>query len=118
MLSGGLHSPTHPSAPRPTADSGHERVSAEELSEFRRQLALLASSTDVDDLWGASIPRRIGRFEIQKEIGSGSFGTVYLAYDPKMSRTVAVKVAHVGSHASEQMRKRFLTEAHAAARMA
>src|SRR4051812_36598734 len=35
---------------------------------------------------------RLGRFEIQAEIGRGGFGQVFLAYDPLMNRVVAVKV--------------------------
>ena len=35
---------------------------------------------------------QIGRYKIQREIGKGGFGHVYLAYDPMMGRQVAVKV--------------------------
>ncbi|MCP4419202.1 MAG: protein kinase [Chloroflexi bacterium] len=36
--------------------------------------------------------KRIGRYEINKEIGRGGMATVYLAHDPRFRRNVAVKV--------------------------
>ena len=45
--------------------------------------------------------RTIGRYEPQKQIGSGSQGTVYLAEDPKLKRNVAIKMLNkglMGSH--------------------
>lgn len=39
-------------------------------------------------------PRHVGRYRIEKFLGSGAFGSVYLAYDDQMQRSVAVKVAH------------------------
>ncbi|MGO9263056.1 MAG: TonB family protein [Bryobacteraceae bacterium] len=38
------------------------------------------------------VPRRIGKYEIVQEIGSGGFGHVYRALDPAFDRVVAVKV--------------------------
>ena len=40
----------------------------------------------------AAIPLKIGKYEIRSELGRGGFGRVYLAFDPLMSRQVAVKV--------------------------
>ena len=58
---------------------------------------------------------RIGRFEIQRELGRGAFGTVYLATDPQLERAVALKVPHFGSEESAKKVARFLREAKAAA---
>ena len=38
--------------------------------------------------------RRLGRYEIVKEIGRGGFATVYRARDTRMARQVALKVVH------------------------
>ena len=56
--------------------------------------------------------KRIGRFEIQAEIGRGGFGRVYSAFDPTVGRIVAVKVLDSNGDASQL--GRFRNEASAA----
>ncbi len=55
---------------------------------------------------------RIGRFEIQAEIGRGGFGCVYRAFDPKVGRVVALKVLNPSEDPSTLTR--FRNEATAA----
>lgn len=62
-------------------------------------------------------PTRIGRFVVERQLGRGSFGAVWLALDPVLKRDVAVKVAHVGIHAPADLLERFEREAHLAARL-
>jgi basic membrane protein A len=38
------------------------------------------------------VQEQIGRYEIRREIGRGGMATVYLAYDPRFQRLVAIKV--------------------------
>ncbi|MDP3538902.1 MAG: protein kinase [Azonexus sp.] len=38
--------------------------------------------------------RRIGRFDLRKELGRGSQSTVYLGFDPQLQREIAIKTVH------------------------
>jgi serine/threonine protein kinase len=62
---------------------------------------------------------RIGRYEIEAEIGRGAMGVVHLARDPRLNRRVAVKTyalpAGLSGAESDDFRERFLREARAAA---
>jgi WD40 repeat protein/serine/threonine protein kinase len=61
------------------------------------------------------IPERLGRFRIERELGRGGFGIVYLAFDPQLARTVALKVPRPDVLSTAQLRERFRHEARAAA---
>jgi len=62
------------------------------------------------------MPDKIGRYEIQGELGKGAMGVVYRAVDPNIGRPVALKTMRVDIHGadSEDMLKRFQNEARAA----
>jgi len=63
----------------------------------------------------------LGRYQVEKEIGRGAMGLVYLGKDPKIGRTVAIKTmafSHEFSEdALEEVKKRFFREAEAAGRL-
>jgi formylglycine-generating enzyme required for sulfatase activity/class 3 adenylate cyclase len=61
-------------------------------------------------------PRQIGRYRIEKYLGSGAFGSVYLAHDDQIGRPVAIKVAHSELTAQPEQLAACLAESrHAAA---
>jgi serine/threonine-protein kinase len=59
----------------------------------------------------------IGRYALKTVLGQGGLGTVYAAWDPLLSRTVAVKTLHIDADPSarESLDALFLNEARAAA---
>lgn len=59
----------------------------------------------------------IGRFKVEKLLGEGAFGAVYLAYDPHLDRKVAIKLAKTGVLSGRKDVDRFLREARAAAHL-
>ncbi|MCY3005283.1 MAG: protein kinase [Planctomycetota bacterium] len=62
------------------------------------------------------LPKTLGRFEIQGVLGTGGFGSVFLAYDPLLKRSVAIKAPKRTAFGTERDLENFLTEArHAAA---
>jgi serine/threonine-protein kinase len=66
-----------------------------------------------------SIPSRLGRFQILKELGRGAMGVVYEARDPALDRTVALKTVLLAGDAGERSayEARFMQEARAAGRL-
>lgn len=65
----------------------------------------------------AAMPERIGPYKIERELGAGSFGVVYLAYDPDLKRRVALKVLHPGRLVEPEVVQRFHREACVTARL-
>ena len=58
-------------------------------------------------------PSKLGRYEIQSEIGHGAMGVVYKATDPVLDRTVAIKTINLSLDQSEraEYEARFYQEA-------
>lgn len=62
----------------------------------------------------------LGRYEIDREIGRGAMGVVYLGKDPKIARTVAIKTLSYQAFDGDELRdlkSRFFREAEAAGRL-
>ncbi len=66
-------------------------------------------------------PQRLGRYVIERRIGRGAMGAVYLAKDPRINRSVALKVIPIEKEFEdeelEEARLRFFREAESAGRL-
>lgn len=60
---------------------------------------------------------KIGPYEILKRLGAGGMGEVFLAYDERLDRQVAIKRIRSDKSASSERRERFRREARVAARL-
>ncbi len=58
---------------------------------------------------------QFGRYRIEKKLGQGGMGAVYLAHDTELDRPVALKVPHFTAEDGPDACKRFRREAQAAA---
>ncbi len=66
-------------------------------------------------------PERLGRYALEREIGRGAMGTVYLGRDTAINRLVAIKAIPLASEFSDaelvEARSRFFREAETAGRL-
>src|SRR5499427_6821692 len=58
-----------------------------------------------------SAPSHIGRYRVERVLGRGGFGLVYLAHDDQLQRRVAIKVPHARLVAQTTDAEAYLTEA-------
>jgi len=69
----------------------------------------------------SGMPRRLGRYVIERRIGKGAMGAVYLAKDPRINRAVAVKAIPIEQEFEDEelreARVRFFREAESAGRL-
>ncbi|HEX6320433.1 MAG TPA: serine/threonine-protein kinase [Burkholderiales bacterium] len=70
---------------------------------------------------GAGEKPKFGRFEVQKELGKGAMGVVYLGKDPKIGREVAIKTMALSQEFEPEelaeVKERFFREAETAGRL-
>ena len=68
------------------------------------------------------VPERLGRYVIERKLGPGAMGAVYLAKDPRINRSVALKVIPLEKEFEDEelaeARIRFFREAESAGRLA
>ena len=81
--------------------------------EIERRLQSEQTMTEAKDLSALKPGTRFGHYEIQKQLGLGGFGRVYLAQDTVLQRPVAIKVLIDSGAENETSRKRFAREASA-----
>src|SRR5688572_31700577 len=88
-------------------------------------MAMPAFDDRSDVIFGAATrpvgERRYGRYVLGEEIGTGSMGRVFRAFDPLANRVVAIKTLRSGAQGRSTegaYRQRLLREAEAAGRLA
>ena len=59
----------------------------------------------------------LGRFELRRPLGQGAQSTVWLAYDPRMEREVAIKVLRSTAGSDDEAIKQWLQEARSVGRV-
>ncbi|MDY3551692.1 serine/threonine-protein kinase [Gemmata sp. JC717] len=96
--------PERPVTPLPPG-AAHEGAMSEVLPDAGRPLHL------PPPLGGG---HRIGRFELRRQLGKGGCGIVFLAYDPRMLREVALKVPRPEMLMNPDAKRRLKLEALAA----
>ena len=63
----------------------------------------------------SEIPAHFGRYQIEKLLGQGAMGSVYLAHDSQLNRKVALKVPQFSANGPSDLIERFYREARSAA---
>ncbi|MDX1973673.1 MAG: serine/threonine-protein kinase [Candidatus Sumerlaeia bacterium] len=76
----------------------------------------LAATDRLDDE-KSGVKRVIGTYRVERVLGQGGMGKVYLGMDESLERRVAIKVIGENLSISEEAQKRLNTEARAAARL-
>src|SRR6266542_5562529 len=64
-----------------------------------------------------SLPSQVGRYRVERLLGAGGFGRVYLAHDDQLRRPVAVKVPHPDRASLPGYAETYLAEARILARL-
>jgi serine/threonine protein kinase len=64
-----------------------------------------------------SLPEVFGRYRIEKQLGRGAMGAVYLAKDTQLDRRIALKTPTFDTKADAEMVERFYREARSAANL-
>ncbi|MEN9466480.1 MAG: hypothetical protein RL081_481, partial [Pseudomonadota bacterium] len=62
-------------------------------------------------------PATMGRFELRKRLGQGAQSTVWLGFDPRMEREVAIKVMRPGDGSDDKAIAQWLQEARSVGRV-
>ena len=95
---------------------------AEAVLEWMKRTQGTPASSNPGKQEATTGPQRLGRYVIEKRIGRGAMGAVYLAKDPRINRPVALKVIPIEKEFEDEelreARLRFYREAESAGRLA
>ncbi|MGB2832498.1 MAG: serine/threonine-protein kinase [Methylotenera sp.] len=98
----------------------HSRAMAETVILGGTGSARSSTSTLILNNNGVEKPM-LGRYQVEKELGKGAMGVVYLGRDPKIGRVVAIKTMDLSQAFEEdeleEVKKRFFREAETAGKL-
>src|SRR5688572_5120262 len=84
---------------------------------FEAPMASTADTRSSDSASEKLPAQRLGKYRIERQLGAGGMGTVFLAVDTELRRTVALKVLPKERASNPQLVRRFKAEGQAAARL-
>ena len=94
---------------------------AEAVLEWMKRTQGVPATNILGKQKSGGTPGRLGRYVIEKRIGKGAMGAVYLAQDPRINRPVALKVIAIEKEFEDEelkeARLRFYREAESAGRL-
>ena len=116
---------------------GHIHRNAPEFKDVAQRMQRAKAMSETIILGGSSAARStaatmvigagqaekpmLGRYQVEKELGKGAMGVVYLGKDPKIGRTVAIKTLALASEFEgdelQEAKDRFFREAETAGRL-
>jgi serine/threonine protein kinase len=100
------------------ARAGQEPALTRVLEQLKNEEPLPTEDADLSFLRPTDCPGLLGllgQYQVQEEIGRGGMGVVLRAFDPLLSRVVAIKVLAPRLATSATARRRFIREGRAAA---
>ena len=86
--------------------SAHEEIDDDRSGTTRAVTA--AEIAEAHESWG--------RYRLVRKLGTGSFGSVYCAWDPELERNIAIKILHAQVE-DDRLRQRLLREGRALAKV-
>jgi serine/threonine protein kinase/Tfp pilus assembly protein PilF len=95
----------------PTLSSDRERAIADELEQIariaggHRQLHQLLPASEDTETEPVTTRARWGRLDLLNIVGTGSYGTVYRAWDTRLERLVALKLFHAAPNPQTVMQE-------------
>ena len=97
-----------------------KRLKQLEQPQASTQLILAPNLSKTVVIGDAHGQPQFGRYQVESELGRGAMGVVYLGFDPKISRRVAIKTLDYSRYEGDELnavKARFFREAEAAGRL-
>lgn len=104
-------------ADQAAADGSRSRRSDDSSADESDRAGHPEPPSGTDSATGLLPGNRFGRYEIRQRIGHGSMGAVYLAWDTRLRREVALKIPHFDRTADVELIEQFRSEAVAMAQV-